>query len=60
MSKKKKRFDCGHLGFGKFCHLCQDKTGNTFYRTKDKKESVIIEERIQNGKKIITGMIVKK
>lgn len=21
--KGKKKFDCGHIGFGKYCHLCE-------------------------------------
>jgi len=22
--KKRKTFECGHRGFGKYCHLCRD------------------------------------
>ena len=25
MSKRKKRFECGHYGLGKFCHQCNEK-----------------------------------
>lgn len=24
MPKLKKRFECGHRGFGKYCHRCED------------------------------------
>ena len=25
MSKRKKHFPCGHVGFGQYCHICQSK-----------------------------------
>lgn len=25
MAKRKKTFDCGHVGFGSFCHTCREK-----------------------------------
>jgi len=34
---QKKRFGCGHMGFGEYCHLCEDvKNGKLVKTTRGK------------------------
>lgn len=34
--KRKTRFECGHYGFGKSCHLCKQIKNNELIQFKDK------------------------
>lgn len=34
---QKKKFDCGHVGYGEHCHLCEDVKRGRLVRTKQGK-----------------------
>jgi len=60
--KRKKKFPCGHKGFGKECHLCKDlKNGklieieDVLISPNDPRVEVEVRERRKRGNSIITG-----
>ena len=62
MSGKRKRFDCGHWGFGRYCHRCYDAEQLSHFAVQENVEERVAlalreeAKRLRKGGKIVEGL----